>query len=227
MKKNVNLNEMNFNDLVAGYNELIAKSYEYLKAIHDKREQVVKEAVNAYKTAMTNLGFSEEEMKGLTSYFGAGSRELNQMLYNKGIVENNQTPSFLSIISGGNSPSLIEMNDGLSSAINKTSLEEDTIVYHGGHFNISSVVGDEITFKGFTSCSFQESIAKDFSDNSGFIYKIALPKGSHGFCANAKVKPYDRLSEHGEEHELLLDKGFKGKIADIDYENHIVTIIPT
>ena len=55
---------MSYNDLVAGYNDLIAKSYEYLKAIHTKSEEV-KEVVSAYKTSMANLGFSEEEMKSI------------------------------------------------------------------------------------------------------------------------------------------------------------------
>lgn len=62
MKKTMNLAKMSYNDLVAGYNELIAKSYEYLKAIHTKSEEV-KEVVSAYKAAMANLGFSEDEMK--------------------------------------------------------------------------------------------------------------------------------------------------------------------
>ena len=62
MKKTMNLAKMSYNDLVAGYNDLIAKSYEYLKAIHTKSEEV-KGVVSAYKAAMTNLGFSEEEMK--------------------------------------------------------------------------------------------------------------------------------------------------------------------
>lgn len=64
MKKKMNINEMNYNELVAGFNDLIAKSYEYLKAIHTKSEEV-KEVVSAYKTSMANLGFSEEEMKSI------------------------------------------------------------------------------------------------------------------------------------------------------------------
>lgn len=67
----MNLNEKSFNELVAGYNELIAKSYEYLKAIYLKREQEVKEAVSAYKKAMTNLGFSEEEMRSILEEEGS------------------------------------------------------------------------------------------------------------------------------------------------------------
>lgn len=65
MKKSMNLNGMSYNELVAAYNDLIAKSYDYLKAIYCKREQEMKETVSAYKTAMANLGFSEEEMKSI------------------------------------------------------------------------------------------------------------------------------------------------------------------
>ena len=63
MENKMNLNSMCYKDLVAGFNEMIARSYDYLKAINFKREEAMKEAVSSYKKAMANLGFSEEEMK--------------------------------------------------------------------------------------------------------------------------------------------------------------------
>lgn len=175
----------------------------------------------------SKIKFTDKEEESLEAYFGEGSRDLNKTLYNDGIITENQSPTFSFITNGGKTiPSMKEMNENLSTAINKTSLKQDTIVFHGGHFDLQSVVGDEVNFKGFTSCSFQKDIAHNFTDDSGFIYKIALPKGSHGLVANGKVNNHDHLTGHEEEHELLLDKGFKGKIADIDYKNHVVTIIP-
>ena len=54
---------MSFDELKAAYDEMVAKSYEYLKAMIAKREEEMIEAVRAYKEAMRRLGFSEEQMK--------------------------------------------------------------------------------------------------------------------------------------------------------------------
>ena len=57
------MNGKSFEELRVAYNEYVAKSYAYLKAMICQREEEMKEAVRAYKAAMTNLGFSEEQMK--------------------------------------------------------------------------------------------------------------------------------------------------------------------
>ena len=59
----MNMNGMSFDELRAAYNEYVAKSYAYMKAMICKREEEMKEAVRAYKEAMGHLGFSEEQMK--------------------------------------------------------------------------------------------------------------------------------------------------------------------
>ena len=176
--------------------------------------------------AQKEVEFTEQEQESLQSYFGSGYKELNEKLYKGEKLSDEENPK--GVLFGGGSQSLAEKSRNLSNAIRRTSLEENTIVYHGGgHFNPSSVVGDTINFKGFTSCSYERIVAKVFNPNSGYIYKIALPSGTHGFCANAPVGDDELiLTNHYSEHELLLDKGFKGRIADIDYENHEVTIIP-
>ena len=60
MKNTTNIFEMSFDELRTAYNDMVAKSYEYLKAILFKREEGMMEAVRAYKEAMAKLGFSEE-----------------------------------------------------------------------------------------------------------------------------------------------------------------------
>ena len=57
------MNGKSFKELRVAYNEYVAKSYAYLKAMICQREEEMKEAVRAYKEAMANLGFSEEQMK--------------------------------------------------------------------------------------------------------------------------------------------------------------------
>lgn len=70
MKKTISFNEMSYNEMMANYdkmiakcNELIAECDDYLKDANIRRERERKEAVIAYKTAMANLGYSEEDMK--------------------------------------------------------------------------------------------------------------------------------------------------------------------
>lgn len=63
MKNTTNIFEMSFDELKTAYNDMVAKSQEYLKAILFKREEGMMEAVRAYKEAMAKLGFSEEQMK--------------------------------------------------------------------------------------------------------------------------------------------------------------------
>ena len=69
MKKNVSLNEMSYNELVAmnietqkAIEKLVAKSVEYQKAIKFKREKSIKEALRA---CMDAYGVSTEEMKSI------------------------------------------------------------------------------------------------------------------------------------------------------------------
>ena len=73
--------EMSYNEMVARFNELVATSYEYLKAIYFKKEEETKEAVRAYKTAMSNLGYTEEQMKDCLS-----TEDLPEGFHHQGIL---------------------------------------------------------------------------------------------------------------------------------------------
>ena len=99
------------------------------------------------------------------------------------------------------------------------------VLYHGGKFDVNKVVGDHVKFKGYTSTSFQKSAASDFANFDGldvkYTYKILLPAGSKGVCANDKNHD---MTNFWHEHEYLLDKGLEGNIVDIDVKNHIVTL---
>ena len=116
----------------------------------------------------------------------------------------------------------------ISNAMKKTGAVEDMTVYRGGLFDPSKGLGDNISFKGYSSCSFSEAVGYSFATASGgkrlpmkVKYKIILPKGTPCISANSKVNG-ERLSDFSREQELLLDKNFKGKIVDISGD--IVTI---
>ena len=120
----------------------------------------------------------------------------------------------------------------ISNAIARSDgLLQDTVLFHGGKFDLSKMVGDEITLKGYTSCSFQENVAKHsikqqdgvFKEELMYTYRILAPKGTKGICANDDSQ--GTLSRFTFENEYLLDKGFTGKVVDIDYDKQVVTIM--
>lgn len=130
-----------------------------------------------------------------------------------------------------NLASINRANINLSSAIGKSvPLEEPLVVFHGGYFDVGKIVGDKIKFKGYISTSFQQSIAERFGSEtfdkeSHYNFKILLPKGSKGLCAN-DTSHGGRLTTYKDEHEFLLDKAQTFEIVDIDYDNQVVTIRP-
>ena len=130
-------------------------------------------------------------------------------------------------------PNFNKLSNLLSDAISRTGgLKKDTVLFHAGKFDPSKVVGDHIKFKGFTSTSFSRGFAEDYVEGTvynnldgsvEYIYAILAPTGTKGVSANTRPVT---LTEHHEEHEYLLDKGFEGDIVSIDVDNHIVYVTP-
>ena len=171
-----------------------------------------------------NIVFTDKQLSSIHSYYGSGSRILNSKLYDgeswNRLSENDKERM---------GPSIDKRSRNLTLAINSTEgIKDNIIVYHGGPFDPTKIPGDHIKLKGFTSCSFQKKQGESFGGI--WCYKICLPTGSKGLCGNAvatdsKGKTIS-LSSHTDEHELLLNKDFGCNILDVDYENHIVTVIP-
>lgn len=172
-----------------------------------------------------NLTLTNAQLSSVLSYYGSGSKIVNSKL-NSGETWDRLPDDKKKMVS----EAIDKSSRHLSAAINKSEgIKDNIIVYHGGRFDVKKVVGDKVYFRGFTSCSFQKHIGESFGER-GWYYRICLPAGSKGLCGNGRVA--DRkgdmrlLSSHSDEHEFLLDKGFSGDIVDIDYENHMVTIMP-
>ena len=110
---------------------------------------------------------------------------------------------------------------GLSKILkNSDGLIEDTMLYHGGEWDIHLNVGDHGKFKNFRSASFQEMIAKRFTTNREnhnveMTYKIYAPKGTKGLCANSEK--YES-SSFFDEHEFLLNRNTGFTVLSIDYD---------
>ena len=179
---------------------------------------------NEVISQQSNLEFTSSQLNILYDYFAGGYDPLNSMLWGGkvwtlGLSADEQTNEL---------QRLKESDKNLNSAIESCPpINEPIIVYHGGQFDVSKVVGDKVKFKGYTSASFQKYTADDFAENTYFdgkvsyTYRILLPTGTKGLCANNKEYA---LTKYWSEHELLLNKGLEGDIVDIDVENHIVTL---
>ena len=104
-------------------------------------------------------------------------------------------------------------------------LVQDTVLYRGGHFDIHARVGDQLSFKGYQSTTFQKStsdIYKESDNDDGFnmTYIIYAPKGTKGICGSD-----DRFENNTWEHEYVLPRNTKYTIKSIDYDTMTVEVV--
>ena len=148
-----------------------------------------------------NKEYSSTETIALKSYFGSGYASLNGSLWADEKLSSSDSVK----------------SRAISRAINKNGLTQNTILYNGGHYP-DGRIGDTITFKGFTSTSFNKDTARGF--NEGCLYKFLAPEETPCFIANA-----NSYSHYAEEHEVLLDKNLHGKIVGFDGEYMGVPVV--
>ena len=123
---------------------------------------------------------------------------------------------------------MVNVKKNLTGAINKTDgLVYPTVLYCGsGYFDVSKVVGDKISFDGYTSTSFSKHTGEHYKDiygEEGFLYKFLAPKGTKGISFNSM--PYDNLNIYSWEHEYLLGRGTGGTIVGVDYGAREITVL--
>ncbi len=174
-----------------------------------------------------DIGLTDNEVSALQDYYGSDSMLINSKL-NDGHYWNSLNYEKQELLS----QKLNTVDKNIHNAIKKSNgLTEGTVLFHGGFFDVTKVVGDKIKFKGYTSASFQENVGKTFTKSGtyssnfseSYTYKILAPKGTKGLCANDTQ--YGKLADFSFEQEFLLDKNFIGTIVNIDYDNKIVTIL--
>ncbi len=175
--------------------------------------------------AQESIEFTDDELGSLQFYYGSGAYDLNSKL-NNGRTWKVFAEDDLDVVK----KQLNVADRNIHKAIGKTGgLLQDTIVFHGGKFDVTKMVGDKVKFKGYVSTSFQQIVAQNSMNSSPdnkplqYQYKILLPKGTKGLCANDRSQ--GKLTNVTMEHEYLLDKGMEFDIVDIDYGNQIVTVV--
>ena len=158
-------------------------------------------------------GYSDFEKNGMDEWFGYGHNNINRSLYEKDFYK-----EWLDDVE---KKRVNSAKRAISSAIHKSNgLIQDTLMFHGGRFDISLNPGDHFNWNGYLSLSYNEGSADRFV-SYGFMYKCYVPMGTKGVAGNDK-----QLNNHMQtEHEYLLDKGTGATVLNVDYENRIVEVL--
>ena len=166
--------------------------------------------------SQNNIEYTPTEMGCLKGYFGPQYELINSYLYGYGEWNKRNWNSEAERI-------FKNRIRNISNAIKKNTTVEPMVVYHSGFYDPSKGIGDNITFKGFTSCSYSKEEAKKFLTSPMRVeYRFLLPKGTPCLSGNGKDFDGNTISGHPIEKEILLDKNFKGKIVDIT--DNVITI---
>ena len=147
----------------------------------------------------------------LINWAGDESEIINGKIYNDDYYKN-------MIAKGRYTDAFIDhMIDDIDNCIEEAPpLQEDTILWMGREFDETLRVGEESSYDGFCSSSFQERIADNHSGyGEKYKVKIKAPKGTKGVCIQYAEE---------EEHEFLLGRNQRFIVEDIDTVNKTATI---
>lgn len=118
-----------------------------------------------------------------------------------------------------------KVDKGLQKAMKP--LDEDIVVYRGlGHGVGKDIVKagflGTITDKGYTSTSKSKSVAHHGSFQMGWKAKVVLPKGTKATDVNKKLGKKSKIKE---EKEVIVNKGTKYGISNINTKTQTVTLV--
>ena len=148
--------------------------------------------------------FEGKSALAMDNYFNGDSQHINYTISHDGYVKSLNDTQRTQMKTIDN---LMEKSPGLL---------QDTILYRGGHFNIHLKAGDNFSFKGYVSTTFQEStsdVYKDSGDDFDMTYVIHAPKGTKGICGGD-----DSFNNNNWEHEYVLPRNTKFTVLSIDYD---------
>ena len=155
---------------------------------------------------------NDPRVESMNNYFAGDLSHINYEISHKGYLDKINETARKDV---KNIDSLMEESDGLA---------YDTLLFRGGHFDIHTRVGETISFKGYTSTTFQSDVAKYYGGDSvedrkysgDMLYLIHAHEGTKGIAGN------DERFENGFlEHEYVLPRNIPMKVLRIDYENMV------
>lgn len=155
---------------------------------------------------------NDPRVESMNNYFAGDLSNINYEISHKGYLDKINETARKDV---KNIDSLMEESEGLP---------YDTLLFRGGHYDIHTRVGETISFKGYTSTTFQSEVAKYYGGDSvedrkysgDMLYLIHAHKGTKGIAGN------DERFENGFlEHEYVLPRNIPMKVLRIDYENMV------
>lgn len=149
----------------------------------------------------------------LNNYYSGSLTELNREIHNKQYIER---------LDQEEKKSVQDLDDAIGMS---GGLLQDTVLYHGGVWDVHLNVGDHGKFKGYMSASFQKSVGEQFKNfySDGMTYIIYAPKGTKGVCGNDDSN--GNLSNYIEEHEYLLPRNLGFTVLSIDYDTMTAEVL--
>ena len=161
------------------------------------------------------INYTDFEKQALSLWWGSFHREINESLYGTLASYDLKDADLMKLLKN--------TKRGMTQAIRKSPpLSENSVLFHGGRFDISLNPGDHMTFKGFTSLSFNRGSAGSFDNGPHkFMFVCYTPAGVKGVCGNSRKVD----NGHATEHEYLTDKGLGATILSVDYEHNIVEVL--
>ena len=143
---------------------------------------------------------------------------------NRSLRGNKDTPSFLQAATAEDDAAAKEVAANLDRVFSNASYPESTQVYRGVRSDywtamLKNVVAGKGTFtdNGFLSTSLSRSVASKFAGKGGGVIRIVLPKGSSAISVGD-------MSQHGDEQEVLVNRGTKMRVRDVDPQGRVITV---
>ena len=166
---------------------------------------------------------TSEERQALEYYTGSSYSTMNKLLRTPEYYD--EHPDYLS---DSSKQKHLEWIENCHSALKKHKSTEAVVTYRGITHALMKKLsglesGDIITDDGFASTSTSRKTAESFASkkSGGYIMTVLIPKGSQA----ASVK---KLSWHGNENEVLINKKARFQVKGVDHENQemIVELLP-
>lgn len=111
-----------------------------------------------------------------------------------------------------------KLRDDLDSAMSKSGLKQDVVLYRGVSRNFPAVAaGAEITAPMYTATSLSRNVAQEFAGHSGAVMVIKAPAGTKGIYISEKGDGV-QSRKLDSEREVLLDRGMKFKVTHVTYQ---------
>lgn len=169
-----------------------------------------------------NINITDKEVGDINQYINDGYLYINGSMYNARWWNNLNDSE-----KGEWREKMPSIKQGIDNAIEKSDgLTQNTILYYGGRWDISLEPGQHFNFKGYTSFSYRENVARTFmmgknerTDPDKWLVVAYSPENLKGLAIED-----NRFKSVPNEHEYLTARGQGGTVWDYDEDEHIVYV---